>query len=214
MSSEAETSGHYSSGELLTRLHSRLREDGVDPDDISIEALMPYDHFHGRGLEATEELAPQLGVAAGDHVLDIGSGIGGPARYIAHRYGCRVTGIDLTAEFCEVARTLTSALGLERLATFEQANALSMPFPEDSFDAAYSMNVSMNIEDKRGFYEAIFRVLRPGARFVLSEIAQGPNEDLSFPTPWARTAASSFLSTPSQDASRSARRRLHGSANA
>jgi ubiquinone/menaquinone biosynthesis C-methylase UbiE len=187
---------HYAKGDLLVRLRQALLDDGADPDHPSLEALAPYDQFHGRGLEATIEIANMTPVSATDHVLDVGSGIGGPARYIAHHKGVRVTGIDLTAEFCEVARHLTQALGLADRVVFEQGDALAMPFADASFDGAYSMNVSMNIEDKAAFYAEIHRVLRPGAWLVLSEIAQGPNHGLGFPTPWARTAASSFLSTP------------------
>ena len=97
MATESEVSGHYGSGDLLARLGAALRDDGVDPERPSIAALAPYDQFHGRGLEATEELAGLLQVAPTDHILDVGSGIGGPARYLAHRFGCRVTGLDLTA---------------------------------------------------------------------------------------------------------------------
>ena len=100
------------------------------------DALAPYDQFHGRGLEATVEIADTLDVAAHDHLLDIGSGIGGPARYLAHRFGCRVTGIDLTAEFCEVARALTRSLGLEAKVDFELGNAVSMPFADSSASMA------------------------------------------------------------------------------
>jgi ubiquinone/menaquinone biosynthesis C-methylase UbiE len=191
-------SAHYTQGDLLGRLRAALQGDGIDPDRPTTEALAPYDHFHSRGLEATEELAAMLTVSVGDHLLDIGSGIGGPARYIAERFGARVTGIDLTAEFCEVARHLTRALGLEDRVDFEQGDALAMPFADASFDGAYSMNVSMNIRDKAGFYAEIHRVLRPGGWLVLSEIAQGPNGNPAYPTPWARTAQSSFLATPSQ----------------
>jgi ubiquinone/menaquinone biosynthesis C-methylase UbiE len=191
-------SAHYARGDLLGRLRAALLADGVDPDHPTIEALAPYDHFHGRGLEATEELADLLTVSLDDHILDIGSGIGGPARYIAQRFGARITGIDLTAEFCEVARHLTQVLGLEDRVDFKQGDALAMPFADASFDGAYSMNVSMNIADKAGFYAEIHRVLRPGAWLVLSEIAQGPGGAPAYPTPWARTAESSFLATPEQ----------------
>ena len=109
----SEISRHYSRGDLLARLEARLREDGFDPARPTFEALAPYDHFHGRGLEATEDMANLLEASGTDHLLDVGSGIGGPARYMARRFGCRVSGIDLTAEFCEVARHLTSLLGLE-----------------------------------------------------------------------------------------------------
>jgi ubiquinone/menaquinone biosynthesis C-methylase UbiE len=172
--------------------------DGFDPGHPSIEALAPYDQFHGRGLEATVELADSLEVGADDHLLDIGSGIGGPARYFAHRFGCRVTGIDLTAEFCEVARTLTRLLGLESRVHFELGNALAMPFADAAFDGAYSMNVSMNIADKAGFYREIHRVLKPGGWLVLSEIARGAGGDPEYPTPWASSAHTSFLSTPEE----------------
>lgn len=198
MGTDSDISRHYTRGDLLERLHAALLGDDIDPDHPTIETLAPFDQFHGRGLEATEEVADVLAVAATDHLLDVGSGIGGPARYIADRFGCRVTGIDLTAEFCDVARHLTQMLGLEDRVAFEQGDALAMPFADASFDGAYSMNVSMNIADKAGFYREIHRVLRPGAWLVLIEIAQGPNGSLDYPTPWAQTAESSFLVTPSE----------------
>ena len=196
MATESQVTAHYSHGELLARLNAMLAEDGVDPARPTIEALAPYDQFHGRGLEATEEIAGQLDVAATDHLLDIGSGIGGPARYMARRFGCRVTGIDLTAEFCEVARHLSALMGLDARLTFEEGNALAMPFADAAFDGAYSMNVSMNIEDKGGFYAELHRVLKPGGWLFLSEIALGPKDGLDFPTPWAASADESFLVTP------------------
>ena len=198
MSDTREIADHYTSGELLTRLEARLREDGVDPSQATVEALAPYDHFHGRGLEATEDMAGLLRIAGTDHVLDVGSGLGGPARYIARRFGCRVSGIDLTAEFCDVARHLTALLGLGDRVSVRQGDALAMPFDDAMFDGAYSMNVSMNIADKRALYREIRRVLRPGAWLMLSEVAQGPGGAPDFPTPWARTAASSFLATEAE----------------
>ena len=128
-------------------------------------------------------------------MLDVGSGLGGPARYFARRFGCRVSGIDLTAEFCDVARHLTSRLGLDERVSFEPGDALSMPFGDAAFDGAYSMNVSMNIADKRALYREIRRVLKPGGWLVLSEVVQGPGGEPAYPEPWARTAATSFLAT-------------------
>jgi ubiquinone/menaquinone biosynthesis C-methylase UbiE len=189
---------HYSSGNLLERLKTMLAEDGVGLDHISAEALAPYDQFHGRGLEATVEMADLLGICAQDRLLDVGCGIGGPARYFAQRFGCDITGIDLTPEFCEVAQTLTRLLKLDNKVRFELGNALAMPFAEDSFDGAYSMNVSMNIADKDGFYREIHRVLRPGGWVMLSEIAKGTGGDPEYPTPWAGSAGTSFLVTPEQ----------------
>lgn len=192
----ADIAGHYTKTGLLARLRAALVEDGVDPDRPSVAALAPYDQFHGRGLEATREVAALLAPAPGDHVLDIGSGIGGPARYMAEQFGCRVTGVDLTPEFVAVARHLTGLLGLDDRVDFRQGSALAMPFADRSFDAAYSMNVAMNIADKAGFYGEIARVLKPGARLVLSEIARGEGPDLDYPTPWAASPRTSFLATP------------------
>ena len=189
---------HYSSGTLLTRLDVALRADGVDPARPTVETLAPYDQFHGRGIEATAEMANRLPIAGTDHILDIGSGIGGPARYLTQRFGCRVFGIDLTAEFCAAARDLTARLGLAGRVSFEQGNALAMPFADTAFDGAYSMNVSMNIADKLAFYREIHRVLRSGAWLQLSEVAQGPVGEPDFPLPWARTAATSFLATEAE----------------
>lgn len=188
--------GHYTSGDLMARLEAALRDDGVDPERPTIEALATYDHFHGRGPEATEEIAALVAVAASDHLLDVGSGIGGPARFFARRFGCRVTGIDLTAEFCAVARELTRRLGMADRVRFEQGDALGMPFDAAAFDGAYSMNVAMNIADKAALYREIGRVLKPGAWLVLSELARGAGAEPDYPTPWASTAASSFLATP------------------
>jgi ubiquinone/menaquinone biosynthesis C-methylase UbiE len=196
MTTDQEVSTHYSRGDLLARLNAALREDGIDPDRPGMEALAPYDQFHGRGLEATVELAGLVQAGPADHLLDVGSGIGGPARYFASRFGCRVTGIDLTPEFCDVARRLTRLLDLADRVRFEVGNALAMPFADASFDGAYSMNVSMNIADKAGFNREIHRVLKPGAWLVLSEIAKGEGGELDYPTPWARSAGTSFLSTP------------------
>jgi len=189
---------HYTSGQLLKSLNAALKDDGADPAHPTIETLAPYDQFHGRGMEATEEIAGMLKVARTDHLLDVGSGIGGPARYMSHRFGCKVTGIDLTKEFCDVASHLTRLLGMQDKVNFEQRDALAMPFADATFDGAYSMNVSMNIADKAAFYREIRRVLKPGGWLMLSELAQGPGGQVDYPTPWAATAATSFLSTPEE----------------
>jgi len=189
---------HYGRGDLLARLDAALADDGADPARPTIESLAPYDQFHGRGLEATVEAAAMMQAAPGDHLLDVGSGIGGPARWVGRRFRCKVTGIDLTPEFCDVARHLTRRLGMDDRVAFEVGDALAMPFPDDTFDGAWSMNVSMNVADKGALYREIRRVLRPGAWLVLSEIAKGAGADVDYPTPWAAGPATSFLSTPAE----------------
>jgi ubiquinone/menaquinone biosynthesis C-methylase UbiE len=186
---------HYATGGLLARFESALRADGVDPAHPTIEALAPYDQFHGRGLEATKDMAALVAVRPTDHLLDVGSGLGGPARWFATRFGCRVTGIDLTPEFCAIAEHFTRLVGLNARVRFQVGNALAMPFDDSEFEGAYSMFVSMNIPDKAQLYREIHRVLKSGGWLVLSEIVRGENGDVMYPMPWAATAAESFLLT-------------------
>jgi len=185
---------HYATSGLLARLESALRSDGIDPAHPTIEALAPYDQFHGRGLEATEDIAALVAVRPTDHLLDVGSGLGGPARWLSTRFGCRITGIDLTPEFCAIAEHLTRLVGLDRV-RFQVGDALSMPFADGMFAGAYSMFVAMNIEDKAHLYREIHRVLEPGGWLVLSQIVRGEQGAVMYPTPWAATEAESFLST-------------------
>jgi ubiquinone/menaquinone biosynthesis C-methylase UbiE len=195
---DGEVLAHYSRGDLLARLRAALHDDGADPDHPTPDALAPYDHFHGRGLEATLETARLMPAKAAQQVLDIGSGLGGPARYVANRFRCHVTGIDLSSEFAEVAQHLTRLLRLEDRTAFQVADALAMPFEGESFDGAYSMNVSMNIADKAALYREVHRVLKPGGWLVLSEVSKGEGGDPEYPTAWADSAQTSFLATPDE----------------
>jgi ubiquinone/menaquinone biosynthesis C-methylase UbiE len=146
-------------------------------------------------VEATLDALELMPALATDQILDIGSGLGGPARWVAERFGCTVTGIDLMPEFCEVARHLSRVLGFGKRTVFEVADATSMPFEAGSFDGAYSMNVSMNIAAKAAFYGEVHRVLKPGAWLVLSEIARGTGQEVDYPTAWAASSGTSFLCT-------------------
>lgn len=194
MSEVGKVTSHYASSGIAARILAALRGAGIA--DVNPETMAPLDHFHSRGLSATREIAEALGPKPGQRALDIGCGIGGPARWMAARYGCTVEGVDLTAEFCEAANELTRACGMEGRVTARQADALALPFPDSSFDLAYSQNVIMNIADKVAFYREAARVLKPGALLAVSNLAAGPAGEAHYPTPWAATAATSFLSTP------------------
>lgn len=187
---------HYSaSTDIAERILAALAREHGAAAPVTVAALAPIDHFHARGLAATEELARLLGADAGDHVLDIGSGIGGPARWLAATHGCRVTGIDLTPEFCAAARRLNEVTGLADRVTIVEGDATRLPFADGMFERAWSQNVIMNIADKARFYGEAFRVLRPGGVLALANIVAGTGGPMVFPVPWASSAADSFLAT-------------------
>lgn len=198
MSTEDRVQDHYTTDDIAGRLLRALADAGADMDNLTPNDLAPLDQFHSRGLVATKEVADLLRPEPGEHALDIGCGIGGPARWIAHTFGCQVSGIDLTQAFCDAAVTLNEATGLDRQVDVRQGNALDLPFDDQSFDLAYSQNVVMNIADKAGFYAEAFRVLKPGARLGLSNLALGDGEPPIYPAPWAATAETSFLITPDE----------------
>nr|WP_256367380.1 class I SAM-dependent methyltransferase [Acidisphaera sp. S103] len=134
--------------------------------------------------------------SAAEHAIDIGSGLGGPSRYLAATYGCRVSGVDLTAEFVETATALTSRVGLTDKVDFRVGSALDLPFPDAKFDCARSQNVAMNIADRPRYYAEMHRVLRPDGRLAIQDVAMGNADKLDFPVMWADRPEISFLRTP------------------
>jgi len=189
---------HYASEGITTRILSALRKVNGPDVPITPDTLAPIDHFHGKGVIATEELAEVLQPKASDHLLDIGCGIGGPARWIAAKYGCHVTGVDLTAEFCEAARELNALCGLADRVQILHGSALALPAQDGTFDRAYSQAVLMNISDKRGVFREASRVLRPGGTLALFLAGTGSAGEPYYPLPWARTTAISFLARPDE----------------
>ncbi|MGC4043710.1 MAG: class I SAM-dependent methyltransferase [Armatimonas sp.] len=148
------------------------------------------------GLAATKRLADSLSPAEGESVLDVGSGFGGPARFLAATYGCQVVGIDLTPAYVEVAELLSQKTGLSERATFVAGNALELPFSAESFDHAWTQHVAMNIANKERLYQEIYRVLRPGGRLAIYDVMRGEGEPVLYPVPWAAEPDLSFLITP------------------
>jgi sarcosine/dimethylglycine N-methyltransferase len=190
---------HYTSEGIAARILTALRSAaGDEGTPITPDTLAPLDHFHGRGLKATHEMVALLEPRSGERILDIGGGIGGPARWIAARFGCHVTCLDLTPEFCRAAEELNAATGLSDRVRVVEGSASDLPFAEETFDRAYSENVAMNVEEKQRFYAEAFRVLRPGAVFAFSHYGAGRWGGPDYPLPWAAGPATSFLSSPEE----------------
>jgi SAM-dependent methyltransferase len=193
---------HYTRDHLGEAILAALKAAGKDLDHLTPDDLAPVDEFHGGQRPATVRLAELVGFTGTERVLDVGSGLGGPSRYLAWHYGCRVSGVDLTAEFVRVAEMLTRLTGLVDKVDYRQGNALSLPFESDSFDVAWSQNAAMNIADRDRVYREMCRVLRSGGKLALQEVAAGPGGPPHYPVQWARTSGISFLF--SQEATREA----------
>ena len=190
---------HYSENLALADVIAQgLRSAGKDLNKLTTTDLATVDEFHIRGRKATLEMAGQIDLNAASYVLDIGSGLGGPARTLAETYGCRVTGIDLTQAFCDAATTMSDWVGLGKLTSFKQGDATNLPFDSKTFDAAMTIHVAMNIAAKDKMYLEARRVVKPGGIFAVYDVLQGEGGEVLYPVPWARDPSISHLATPDQ----------------
>ncbi|HMJ98635.1 MAG TPA: methyltransferase domain-containing protein, partial [Reyranella sp.] len=164
---------HYASRSLVDVVLAALDAAGLPPR-LTAADLAPLDQFHARGLEATKELAALAGIDAANRVLDVGSGIGGPARYLAESLGCKIVGIDLTVEYCRLAEALTARAGLAGNVEFRAANALDLPFGDGEFDRVWTQHVAMNIADRPRLYREMARVVKPGGKLALYDAVAIP----------------------------------------
>jgi len=192
---EEKVAAHYHQTDLLEAIINGLKISGANPDAPSLEDLAPVDEFHTAGRAATIMALDMVPMMSGKHILDAGCGIGGTARYLAREKGCKVTGIDLTTSYIEVASALSERTGLAEACDFHVGSVLEMPFENMAFSGAVSFHVAMNIEDRNGFYAELARVLKTGAHLCVFDVMKGPQEGLSYPVPWAEAASSSFLKT-------------------
>jgi ubiquinone/menaquinone biosynthesis C-methylase UbiE len=189
-----DVAAHYRRGTIEADILAALRAAGKDIDRLTVDDLAPIDEFHIGGREATESLVGRLPLRPDMHLLDLGSGIGGPARHVALTFGCRITGVELTDEFVEVASSLTRRVGLADRIDFVQGDAADLPFPDASFDGAYMVSVASAVPDKAALFAGVRRVLKPGAPFAVSEVVRG-HGDILYPLPWTADASTNLMAT-------------------
>jgi SAM-dependent methyltransferase len=169
---------------------------GVELDALSREQRDQFDQFHAGGTEAVDRVLRSLDLKPGRSVLDVGSGLGGPARHVATSSGCTVVGVDITRAYVDTAIALTRAAGLEGQVGFVCSDVAALD--RDDFDAAYTMHVQMNVADKSAFFTEIGRRLRPGAPLATYEVCRTGAADPSPPLPWSLDGSDSFLATPDE----------------
>lgn len=187
---------HYSQAELGRKILNALMTLGADLEHLDPDQLATVDEFHIGGRKATVELLDQLDLHPALRVLDVGSGLGGTARYLARRHDVEVTGVDLTAEYVEVATSLTRRAGLAERVQFRQASAITLPFSDGSFDRVCMLHVGMNIADKAAVFAEVRRVMVAGGRFGVYDLMRVGSGDITYPVPWAGSPATSFLMEP------------------
>lgn len=189
---------HWGRGDVYAVILAALNKMSKPLDALTVEDLAPVDHFHARGFPATVELADQLPVKAGQRLVDIGCGLGGPARYLAKRFQCHVSGVDITAPFVEAANKLTALLRMEGQVTLELGDGQRLPYPDAAFDGAYTQHVTMNVADRPTFFAEAYRVLKPGGFFALTEHGLGPRGAPHYPLPWSMDGSGAYLVPPSE----------------
>jgi ubiquinone/menaquinone biosynthesis C-methylase UbiE len=189
---------HYKHGSLLEAIEAALEKIGKTKETVSIEDLGPVDEFHIGSRLATKRFLDQLKFTENDHVLDIGCGLGGAARFVAKTYGSQVTGVDLVSEYVDTGNELSKWVKLGDKITLSQGSAEGIDFGEATFSGAYMLHVGMNIEDKEALFKEVYKVLKPKTKFGIYDIMQDQAGELVYPAPWAAGEETSFLSTPDE----------------
>lgn len=193
------TRDHYQSAvtdeaALLAKVDDLVDAMGEGPK--SAAQLAGLDQFHVGGLAATADFAQRIGIKAGSDVLDAGCGLGGPARYLAETYGCRVTGVDLTPSYVAMANRLTQRAGLTHLVQCRVGDLTQLDLGDATFDLVWTQHVAMNIRDRHALYMSLRRVTKADGRLAFYDaLATDGQHEVIYPTPWAQSAEMSTVLT-------------------
>jgi SAM-dependent methyltransferase len=201
MTAKNSDSHQWASGDVYGRILDAMKAATISPQTVTVEQMAAVDHLHASGFAATVELADTLSVKAGDHLVDIGCGVGGPARYMAKRFGCSVSGVDITPAFVDAARRLTALLKMEDKVKLELGDGQHLPYGDAMFDGGYTQHVTMNVPDRAQFFGEAYRVLKPGAFFALTEHGLGKGGVPHVPCPWTEDGTGAYLVSPEDEVS-------------
>lgn len=189
---------HWGRGDVYGLIVSALEKASKPLANLTVEDLAPMDHFHARGFPATVDLADRLPIKAGQRILDIGCGLGGPARYMAKRFQCTIDGVDITEAFVEAANKLTALVGMQGRVKVELGDGQHLAYADACFDGAYTQHVTMNVPDRPAFFAEAHRVLKPGAFFALTEHGLGAKGNPHYPLPWSEDGSGAHLVPPAE----------------
>jgi SAM-dependent methyltransferase len=193
---------HYTRPGLENTILSALKDAGKNVEQLTADDLAPISEFHLQGREASSSLAALLNLQTNHHVLDVGVRHWRAFAVSRFKFGCKVTGLDLVGEYSRISESFAKKVKLDNLLDYRQGDATQMPFEDGTFDVAWTQHASMNIADKKKLYGEIYRVLKPGGRFVMFDVLRGSNNSdgvsMHFPVPWAKEASISHLASPEE----------------
>lgn len=190
---EEALNAHYGRAKLDETLLAALQNAGKDINALTIEDIQSFDQNHIGGNASTRTLAQLAGIQEGNHVLDIGCGLGGAARTLAAEFGCTVVGLEITEAFCRAAEMLTLRVGMSSQVSIRQGNALALPFDDETFDVAWMQHLAMNIPDKYTLFREASRVLKPGGTLALHTILAGEVAPIHYPVVWSADPELNFI---------------------
>ena len=196
MINRSDLENFWTRGDIHTRIHKAMSEAGLNDKKLEIEDLFPIDQYHARGIAATVDLGKRMPISENQRIIDIGCGLGGPARYFAKQFQCFITGIDITSSFVEIGNRFNKLTSMSNSVSLQVGNGETLNFENETFDGGYSQHVTMNIKNRKKFFLEAYRVLKKGTFFAFSEHGLGPERNPIFPLPWADTSEMSFLLSP------------------
>ena len=188
----------WTRGDLYSRINQAMSDSGLNNKKLEIEDLFPIDQYHARGIGATKDLGKRMPITENQKILDVGCGLGGPARYYAKEFKCHITGVDITPSFIEIGNNFNRLTSMSTMVDLYVGNGEKLEFEDEVFDGAYSQHVTMNISDRMKFFSEIYRVLKKGSFFAFTEHGLGPIGNPNFPLPWADNQDMSFLLPPAK----------------